>query len=219
MAEVLLTVVGTPHRHRRATRQFHFVNLARNSSRPIKQGLTSDFAHRVPLEYRLLRSRVCPLRFHAVGSQAILRTDDAALGRTMISASPFQPLRAKRGRLLTGSPSLYPHSDERGSRVSLLPGPNQFAAAGGHGVEGQLLLAALLADPDGDGVLAHEGAAQQVLGQRVLEVLLDGPAQRPGTELQCCCPSRSGTPWPRRSGPASGSSPSAAWRPSPARCR
>ena len=36
---------------------------------------------------------------------------------------------------------------------------------------------------DGDGVLALERAAEQLLGERVLEVVLDRPAQRAGAEL------------------------------------
>ena len=75
-------------------------------------------------------------------------------------------------------------------------------------VEAELLLAAVVIDDlDGDGVVAVEGALEEFLGERVFEVLLDGPAQRPGAEVEARSPSRSGTPWPRRSGPASGPSP------------
>src|SRR5947207_2268093 len=52
------------------------------------------------------------------------------------------------------------------------------------GVEEQPLLAVDLLRPHDDRVLAVERAAEQVLGQRVLEVLLDGPAERAGAVLQ-----------------------------------
>src|SRR5690606_7631867 len=70
-------------------------------------------------------------------------------------------------------------------RGAALAGGDQLALRlAGARVQVQLLLAALLLDPDGDRLLAQEAAAQQLLGERVLQVVLDRPAQRPRPELQ-----------------------------------
>src|SRR5579871_862365 len=63
-------------------------------------------------------------------------------------------------------------------------GADQLGRAARRGLEEQLLLAAFLADADGDGVLASEVAVEQILGQRVFEIVLDGPAQRTGAVFQ-----------------------------------
>ncbi len=64
-------------------------------------------------------------------------------------------------------------------RVTLLPVRGDRGGELGDfafGFEDELLLAGLLADLDGDAVLADEVAAEQLLGQRILEQRLDGPA-------------------------------------------
>ena len=53
-------------------------------------------------------------------------------------------------------------------------------------------------------------AAEQFLGQRVFEHGARWPDAAAGRRTPGSCPSRSAAPWPRRSGPASGSFPSAA---------
>src|SRR5262249_37042542 len=63
-------------------------------------------------------------------------------------------------------------------------GADQLRRAGAaRRVEDQLLLAVLLLDAHRDRVLAVERAADHLLGQRVLDQVLDGPPQRPGAEL------------------------------------
>ena len=60
---------------------------------------------------------------------------------------------------------------------SLLAGRHQFCRVGvRRRVEEELLLAAVLGDAHGDDILAREGAAEQVLGERIFEHVLDGPA-------------------------------------------
>src|SRR5262249_55093274 len=100
-----------------------------------------------------------------------------APARTPLSGAPvsFRPWR--NGAFAVPFFALGPAS---------LAGHHQLAAlrgARGAGLEGQFLLAALLADHDGQRVLAREPAAQQVLGHRVFQVLLDRATQRPGAVL------------------------------------
>src|SRR3954471_14131797 len=96
------------------------------------------------------------------------------------------------GRLMTISKEAIGPVSGRSRRVAARLGELLLAAGGGRalalrgrGLEVEVLFSALfLADRDLDQVLALEAAAQDLLGQRVLDVLLDRATQRASTKIR-----------------------------------
>src|SRR5262249_194555 len=110
---------------------------------------------------------------------------------------PGQTLRQKKkARARVRGPRLGPSwltsgwPQEGSAVLGLGPGPAADARQGGlalglvlrrHGPELEPTVLVLALDVDVDLVLALEVAAEELLGQRVLDHVLDGAAERPGT--------------------------------------
>src|SRR5690242_16507943 len=106
-------------------------------------------------------------------------SDAAASGAAVPRAAPARPRARIRRSARSAVTSSAPRGDRRGSGHRPGGSPTGCRGAGNRrGLELELVVRALDAEPGAGRPLA----AEDELGERVLEVLLDGALERPGAE-------------------------------------